>query len=135
MAKLGRLEFFRLLFADSSYIVHYLSWLGYRLRPVEQTGSNFGSELMASNPLLTSVGSGTMVADGLNVVNDEVSSTSFRVSRVAIGPRTFIGNDVTYLAGGATGANCLLAPKAMLPLAPKVRQLVRLLGSHPFVLP
>src|SRR5439155_8787017 len=87
-ARLGRLEFFPLLFGDSSYIVHYLSWLGYRLRPVEQTGSNFGSEVITSNPLLTSVGSGTMVADGLNVVNDEVSSTSFRVCRAAIGPRT-----------------------------------------------
>jgi len=95
MVKLGSLEFFPLLFGDSSYIVHCLSWLGYRLRPVEQTGSNFGSDVRASNPLLTFVGSGTMVADGLNVVNDEVSSTSFRVSRVAIGPRTFIGNDVT----------------------------------------
>jgi len=135
MVKLGRLEFFPLLFGDSSYIVHYLSWLGYRLRPVEQTGSNFGSEVITSNPLLTSVGSGTMVADGLNVVNDEVSSTSFRVSRAAIGPRTFIGNDVTYPAGGATGANCLLATKVMVPLDGKVREGVGLLGSPPFEVP
>ena len=90
---------------------------------------------MASNPLLTSVGSGTMVADGLNVVNDEVSSTSFRVSRAAIGPRTFIGNDVTYPAGGATGANCLLATKVMVPLDGKVREGVGLLGSPPFEVP
>jgi len=135
MVKLGRLEFFPLLFGDSSYIVHYLNWLGYRLRPVEQTGSNFGSEVITSNPLLTSVGSGTMVADGLNVVNDEVSSTSFRVSRAAIGPRTFIGNDVTYPAGGATGANCLLATKVMVPLDGKVREGVGLLGSPPFEVP
>src|SRR5206468_12435404 len=96
IVKLGRLEFFPLLFGDSSYIVHYLSWLGYRLRPVEQTGSNFGSEVASSNPLLTSIGNGTMVADGLNVVNEDLSSTSFRVSMVAIGARSFIGNDVTY---------------------------------------
>ena len=50
-------------FGDSSFIVHYLGWLGWRLRPLEQTGSNFGSEMMTSNPLLTSVGRGTMVAD------------------------------------------------------------------------
>ena len=135
MARLGSLEFFPLLFGDSSYIVHYLSWLGYRLRPVEQTGSNFGSEVKASNPLLTSVGSGTMIADGLSVVNDEVSSTSFRVSRVAIGARNFIGNDVTYPAGGATGANCLLANKVMVPLDGKVRAGVGLLGSPPFEIP
>jgi non-ribosomal peptide synthetase-like protein len=135
MARLGRLEFFPLLFGDSSYIVHYLRWIGYRLSPLVQTGSNFGSEVTAANPVLTSVGSGTMVADGLSVVNEEVSSTSFRVSRVAIGPRTFIGNDVTYPAGGATGDNCLLATKVMVPLDGKVREGVGLLGSPPFEIP
>jgi len=132
---LGRSEFFPLLFGDSSYIVHYLRWAGYRLSPFEQTGSNFGSEVMTANPLLTSVGRGTMVADPLNVVNDDVSSTSFRVSRVAIGPRNFIGNDVNYPAGGATGDNCLLAIKVMVPLDGKVREGVGLLGSPPFEIP
>jgi len=135
IAKLGRLEFLPLLFGDSSFIVHYLSWLGWRLRPIEQTGSNFGSEMMTSNPLLTAVGRGTMVADGFNVVNEEVSSTSFRVSRVAIGPRTFIGNDVVYPAGGMTGANCLLATKVMVPLDGTVRENVGLLGAPPFEIP
>ncbi|MEW6302606.1 MAG: Pls/PosA family non-ribosomal peptide synthetase [Verrucomicrobiota bacterium] len=135
ISAMGRIEFFPLLFGDSSYIVHYLSWLGYRLRPVQQTGSNFGSEVGTSNPLLTSVGTGTMIADGLNVVNEEVSSTSFRVSHVRIGPRTFIGNDVTYPAGGATGDNCLLATKVMVPLDGKVREGVGLLGSPAFEIP
>ncbi len=135
ITRMGRLEFFTLLFGDSSYITAYLGWLGYRLRPVEQTGSNFGSEVTASHPPLTSVGRGTMVADGLNVLNDEVSSTSFRVSRAAIGPRTFIGNDVTYPAGGRTGANCLLATKVMVPLDGEVRTGVGLLGSPPFEVP
>jgi non-ribosomal peptide synthetase-like protein len=135
IARLGRLEFFPLLFGDSSYVVSYLSWVGYRLSPVVQTGSNFGSEVTTSNPLLTSIGSGTMVADGLNVVNAEVSSTSFRVSRVAIGPRNFFGNDVTYPAGAAMGDNCLLAIKVMVPLDGKVREGVGLLGSPPFEIP
>src|SRR5207248_10517306 len=69
------------------------------------------------------------------VVNEEVSSTSFRVSPVVIGARTFIGNDVTYPAGGATGANCLLATKVMVPLDGKVREGVGLLGSPPFEVP
>jgi len=38
IARLGRLEFFPLLFGDSSYIVHFLTWVGYRLSPVVQTG-------------------------------------------------------------------------------------------------
>ena len=132
---LSRLKFFPLLFGDSSYIVHYLSWCGYRLRPVVQTGSNFGSEVTTCNPFLTSVGSGTMVADGLNVMNDEISSTSFRVSRAAIGPRNFLGNYVAYPAGGRTGDNCLLAIKVMVPIDGPVREGVGLLGSPPFEIP
>src|SRR5256885_14880834 len=89
----------------------------------------------SSKRFLTSVGSGTMVADGLNVVNAEVSSTSFRVPGVAIGPRNFFGNDVTYPAGAALGDNCLLAIKVMVPLDGKVREGVGLLGSPPFEIP
>src|SRR6266702_58961 len=87
IARLGSRKFFTFLFGDSSYIVTYLQWLGYHLSPVEQTGSNFGSEVKHANPSLSAVGTGTMVADGLILVNDEVSSSSFRVSRVAIGIR------------------------------------------------
>jgi non-ribosomal peptide synthetase-like protein len=135
IARLGRMEFLPLLFGDSSYIVHYLSWLGYQLTPVVQTGSNFGSELTTSNPLLSSVGSGTMASDGLIIVNDEVSSTSFRVTRVAIGPRNFLGNDVTYPAGAESVNNCLFAIKAMVPLDGSLREGIGLLGSPPFEIP
>ena len=132
---LSRLKFFPLLFGDSSYIVHFLRWAGFRLTPVVQTGSNFGSEVMTTNPFLTSVGSGTMIADGLNVITDEISSTSFRVSSAAIGPRNFLGNYVTYPAGGRTGDNCLLATKVMVPLDGPMRAGVGLLGSPPFEIP
>src|SRR5207244_7788085 len=81
------------------------------------------------------VGSGTMVADGLHLVNDEVSSTSFRVSRVAIGPHNFVGNDVTYPAGGRTGDNVLLGTKVLVPLDGDVREGVGLLGSPCFEIP
>ena len=135
IAGLCRLKFFPLLFGDSSYIVHFLSWVGYRLSPVMQTGSNFGSEVTTSNPFLTSVGSGTMVADGLNMITDEVSSTSFRVSGAVIGRDNFVGNYVDYPAGGRTGDNCLLAIKVMVPLDGKIREGVGLLGSPPFEIP
>src|SRR5438552_2032357 len=42
IARIGRMRFFTYLFGDSSYIVHFLQWLGYRLSPVMQTGVNFG---------------------------------------------------------------------------------------------
>src|SRR5262249_4221836 len=69
--------------------------------------------------------------DGLNVIADEVSSTPFRVSRAAIGPRNFLGNYVNYPAGGRTGDNCLLATKVMIPLDGKIREGVGLLDSPP----
>ena len=135
IARLGNMKFFTFLFGDSSYIVHYLQWIGYRLSPVEQTGSNFGLEVVHANPFLCSVGSGTMVADGLILMNDEVSSSSFRVSRTAIGPRNFVGNDVTYPAGGRTGANVLLGTKVMVPLDGPLREGVGLLGAPCFEIP
>jgi non-ribosomal peptide synthetase-like protein len=131
----GRLRFFPVLFGDSNYIVHFLRWAGFQLEPVEQTGSNFGTEVKAVHPLLTAVGTGTMVADGLSLVNDELSSTSFRVRRTAIGTRNFVGNYVNYPAGGRTGDNCLLAIKVMVPLDGPVREGVGLLGSPPFEIP
>src|SRR6266540_367258 len=135
IARIGRLRFFTYLFGDSSHIVHFLQWLGYRLKPVVQTGVNFGTEVMHANPSLSAVGSGTMVADGLHLVNDEVSSTSFRVSRVVIGPHNFVGNDVTYPAGGRTGDNVLLGTKVLVPLDGKIREGVGLLGSPCFEIP
>ena len=57
-------------------------------------------------PFAVRVGSGTMIADGLSVLNADFSSTSFRVSPVSIGPRNFLGNNVAYPpgAGPATTA-------------------------------
>src|SRR5207302_8140476 len=74
-------------------------------------------------------------ADGLALINDEVSSTSFSVSRVSVGPRNFVGNNVTYPAGGKTGDNCLLATKVMVPLDGRIHEGVGLLGSPCFEIP
>ncbi|MGW2746197.1 Pls/PosA family non-ribosomal peptide synthetase [Streptomyces sp. NPDC001450] len=134
-ARMTNIKFFKWLFGDSSYIVHYLRALGYNLSHVEQTGSNFGTEVQHETPYLVSVGSGTMVADGLSIVNAEFSSTSFRVSRVSIGPHNFLGNNIAYPAGGRTGDNCLLATKVMIPLDGEVREGVGLLGSPCFEIP
>lgn len=135
IARITGSKFFTYLFGDSSYIVSYLRWLGYDLGRVEQTGSNFGTEVGHDTPFLTTIGRGTMVADGLSVLNADYSSTSFRVSRVSIGPRNFVGNNIVYPAGGRTGDNCLLATKAMIPLEGEIREGVGLLGSPSFEIP
>ena len=128
-------KFFTRLFGDSSYIVHYLRWLGYDLGKVVQTGSNFGTDVGQEHPSLCIIGSGTMVADGLVIVNSDVSATSFRVSPVYIGGDSFFGNNIYYPAGGRVGNNCLIATKAMIPLDGKVREGVGLLGSPSFEIP
>ncbi len=126
---------FTTFFGDSSAIVHYLRYLGYDLSHVEQTGSNFGTEVRHDNPYLSSVGTGTMIADGLSIMNVDLSNTSFRVSRTSIGPRNFLGNRITYPSQGRTGDNCLLATKVMVPIDGPVREGVGLLGSPSFEIP
>ncbi|MFD8911611.1 Pls/PosA family non-ribosomal peptide synthetase [Streptomyces sp. NPDC059575] len=134
-ARMTNVKFFAWLFGDSSYIVNYLRAIGYDLSHVEQTGSNFGTEMQHESPLLVTVGSGTMVADGLSVVNADYSATSFRLSRVTIGAHNFLGNNIAYPTGGRTGENCLLATKVMVPLDGEVREGVGLLGSPCFEIP
>jgi len=135
IARMTGLKFFTHLFGDSSFIVYYLRWIGYDLCEVEQTGSNFGTEVGHETPYLSTVGTGTMVADGLSIMNADFSSTSFRVSPVFIGSNNFIGNNIAYPAGGRTGHNCLIATKAMIPLDGEIREGVGLLGSPSFEIP
>jgi non-ribosomal peptide synthetase-like protein len=135
ITRLSNLKIFPNLFGDSSYIVPYLRWLGYDFPQMVQTGSNFGLELKHETPFLTSVGSGTMIADGLSVMNADFSNSSFRVSRVSIGARNFLGNKVLYPARGRTGENCLLATKVMIPVDGEIRENVGLLGSPCFEIP
>ncbi|MFF4252432.1 Pls/PosA family non-ribosomal peptide synthetase [Streptomyces sp. NPDC001663] len=135
VARMTNVKFFKWLCGDSSYIVHYLKSIGYDLSHVEQTGSNFGTEVQHETPYLVTVGSGTMVADGLSIVNADFSGTSFRVSRATIGPHNFLGNNIAYPSGGRTGDNCLLATKVMVPLDGEIREGVGLLGSPAFEIP
>jgi non-ribosomal peptide synthetase-like protein len=135
IARLTNIRFFNYLFGDSSAVVYYLRALGYRLTPVQQTGSNFGMAVKHEVPTLASVGTGTLVSDGLSFINAEFSATSFRVLPTAIGKRNFVGNGVTYPAGARVGDDCLIATKAMVPIAGPVREGVGLLGSPCFEIP
>jgi non-ribosomal peptide synthetase-like protein len=135
ITRLTNRKFLTGLFGDSSYIVPYLRWLGYDLGEVVQTGSNFGTNVTHETPYLVSIGSGTMVADGITVINADYSNTSFQVSRATVGPNSFLGNGIIYPAQSKVGDNCLLATKVQLPIDGPVRQGVGLLGSPAFEIP
>ncbi|MEU2494537.1 Pls/PosA family non-ribosomal peptide synthetase [Streptomyces sp. NPDC007883] len=135
LTRMTNLRFFVLLFGDSSAIVHYLRCLGYDLGRIEQTGSNFGSLVKHDTPYLSRVGTGTMVADGLSVINADFSSTSFRFSPSSIGSSSFLGNNIVYPARSRAGDDCLLATKVMVPIDGPVREGVGLLGSPSFEIP
>ncbi|GAA2740277.1 non-ribosomal peptide synthetase [Terrabacter aerolatus] len=135
ITRLTNLKVFFTLTGDSSLIVHYLRLLGYRQPGLVQTGSNFGVALKHDTPFAVTVGSGTMVSDGLSIVDADYSSTSFRISPVTIGGNNFFGNGVAYPAGGRTGENVLFGTKTMVPVDGPVRENVGLLGSPPFEIP
>jgi non-ribosomal peptide synthetase-like protein len=135
IARLSNVRLYKDIFGDSSYIVHYLRVLGWDLGKVQQTGSNFGPTLSHESPFLSSVGTGTMVSDGLNMMNADFTSTSFRLSKVHIAARNFLGNSITFPMGAQVGENCLLATKVMIPIDGPVRRDVGLLGSPAFEIP
>ena len=128
-------QFFNVLFGDSSFVVRHMRWLGWNLNTVDQTGSNFGTNQRHDNPFLCDVGSGTMVSDGVSMMNMHMSSTSFRLATTRIGERNYLGNDIHFPPDGRTGANCLLGTKVMIPVDGPVRENVGLLGSPPFEIP
>ncbi|HEY3605766.1 MAG TPA: Pls/PosA family non-ribosomal peptide synthetase, partial [Sporichthyaceae bacterium] len=135
VVRLTNVGFYTHLFGDSSAIVGYLGRLGYRLKPCEQTGTNFGLSMKHETPFTVHIGTGTVVADGLSVLNTEFSASSFRVRRVHIGRNNFLGNNIPYPAEGRTGDNCLLATKVAIPVDGEIRQGVGLLGSPAFEIP
>ncbi|MBV8994556.1 MAG: peptide synthetase, partial [Pseudonocardiales bacterium] len=135
ITRITNTRFYMTLFGDSSYIVRYLQTLGYRLSPVEQTGSNFGLSQRHETPYLCTIGCGTMVSDGLSVINANFSSASFTVTPVAIGARSFLGNNILYPSTNRMGDDCLYGTKAMVPIDGKIREGVGLLGSPSFEIP
>ncbi|MFD1214568.1 Pls/PosA family non-ribosomal peptide synthetase, partial [Arthrobacter sp. GCM10027362] len=135
VARLTNVGVYMEITGDSSLVVHYLKILGYKQPGLVQTGSNFGPALSHDSPYLTTIGSGTMVSDGLAIMNADYSSSSFRLSPVSIGARNFFGNDIGYPAGARTGDNVLFGTKVMVPIDGPVRENTGLLGSPPFEIP
>jgi non-ribosomal peptide synthetase-like protein len=128
-------QFFCVLFGDSALIVRYMRYVGWNLNTVHQTGSNMGTNQRHDNPFLCNIGSGTMVSDGLSMINMQMSPTSFRLAESKIGDNNYLGNDIFYPPNGRTGANVLLGTKTMIPIDGPVRENVGLLGSPAFEIP
>jgi non-ribosomal peptide synthetase-like protein len=128
-------DFFVSLFGDSSAIVTYMRYVGWNLNKVYQTGSNMGSEQKHDNPFLCNIGSGTMISDGLKMLNMQMSATSFRLAESKIGDNNFLGNFVSYPPNGRTGTNVLFGTKTLVPIDGPVRKNVGLLGSPAFEIP
>ena len=100
-----------------------------------QTGSNFGLDQRHDIPFLCDIGSGTMVSDGLTMLNASMSNAAFKLAKVKIGDHNYLGNRIYYPAAGRTGSNCLLGTKVMIPIDGPVRENVGLLGSPCFEIP
>jgi len=124
-----------LIFGDSSAVVHYIRALGWNLNKVVQTGSNFGSNQQQDNPLFCEIGTGTMVSDGLYMINVHKSASAFRLEHTKVGERNYFGNNIFYPPDGRTGENVLLGTKVMVPIDGPLRENVGLLGSPPFEIP
>ncbi len=135
VSSLSNSIFFNLLFGDSALIVHYLKAIGYKLNKIVQTGANFGLEQRHDNPFLCDIGSGTMVSDGLTMINRQMSSSSFRLNRVKIGKTNFFGNNIYLPFDSKAGDNCLLATKVLVPIDGPMRENIGLLGSPSFEIP
>jgi non-ribosomal peptide synthetase-like protein len=123
------------LLGDSNYITGYLSRLGYKIKPIIQTGTNFGMNVRHDIPYLVQLGTETMVSDGIIFMNAEYSSTSFRVQPTSVGAHSYFGNDVVVTPDAKIGDNVLLATKVLVPVSGAPRHDVGLLGSPAFEIP
>jgi non-ribosomal peptide synthetase-like protein len=134
--RLTNLPAYTALFGDSSAIPHYLRAIGWHFgAPFVQSGSNFGVAVGHESAVLTTMGSGTMVSDGLAVMNADYSANAFRLREVRLGHRNFLGNNIAFPPGARAGENCLLATKVRIPIGGPVHRDVGLLGSPAFVIP
>ncbi|HSO68529.1 MAG TPA: Pls/PosA family non-ribosomal peptide synthetase [Arachnia sp.] len=123
------------LLGDSNYITGFLQRLGYSLKPVHQTGTNFGMAVRHDIPYLVRIGTGTMVSDGLSLMNAEFSATAFCVRPTVVGRDNFFGNGVLVPPDARIGDNLLLATKVLVPVSGETRHDVGLLGSPSFEIP
>ena len=123
------------LFGDSSFIVHYLRRIGYKLgrscRPARTSVGRQARQPVPQHGRHRHGGRRRPVVHQHRLLGEPRSASR----RVAIGANNFLGNRIAYPAQGRTGDNCLLATKVMVPMDGKVREGVGLLGSPSFEIP
>lgn len=112
VSRAGNSRFLNLVFGDSSAVVHYIRAIGWNLNTVHQTGSNFGTNQQHDNPLFCNIGSGTMVSDGLSMINMHKSATAFRLEQTKIGEHSFLGNNIYFRRMPASAPTVCSAPKS-----------------------
>ncbi|MCD2195119.1 amino acid adenylation domain-containing protein [Actinomycetospora endophytica] len=135
VSRVTNVPFFVRLLGDSSYVVGYLRALGYAMTDAGQTGSNVGAELRHENPYSITVGAGTMLSDGVDLVNTEQSATAFRTEHLAIGSRCFLGNVISVPPGARLDDDVFIGSKTSIPADGRVRSGIGLLGSPAFEIP
>ena len=131
----GNVPYLHAVFGDSSYMVHYLRAIGYRLGRVEQTGSNFGIALEHDVPTLCRVGTGSMISDGLFIGTVRMSGTAFVAEEARIGARSYFGNNLVFPSDARTGDDVLYASKVQVPVSGEVRSGTGLLGAPAIPIP
>ena len=116
-------------------MVHYIRAIGWNLNTVHQTGSNFGTNQQHDNPLFCEIGSGTMVSDGLSMINMHKSATAFRLEHTKVGNRTFLGNNIHFPPDSRIGANCRIHVDVVIGTRPGPDDLVPTLGDNCYIGP
>ena len=135
IVRISNSVYYNRLFGDSSAIVYYMRWVGWKLNKIIQTGSNFGTAQRHENPFLCEIGTGTMVSGGLKMINETISNTSFMLSKVKVEAYNYLGNDLHMPADHKIGKNVLLATKTLVPIDGTIRKDTGLLGSPGFEIP
>ena len=111
-----------------------MRWIGWGLNKLEQTGSNFGTNQKHDNPFLCEIGSGTMVSDGLSMINTSCPRPRSGCS-IPSSATTTISATTSTIRGRAHRRKLLLGTKVMIPIEGPVRENVGFLGSPPFEIP
>ena len=121
-----------MIFGDSVFIPHYLKWLGYSFEQGRADRLEFRAGSTTRHFLLCDIGSGTMVSDGLTMLNASMSNAAFKLAKVKIGDHNYLGNRDYYPAAGKTGLELPARHQVMVPIDGPVRENVGLLGSPCF---
>ena len=88
-----------------------MRWVGWNLNKIVQTGSNFGLDQRHENPFLCDIGSGTMVSDGLKMINMHDVGSSFKLAGQRSATTTIWATTSHYPSTAAPARTACSAPR------------------------